>query len=90
MRNALAQWRFLLTYGLVVVGAVPLLTSAERPSIPRIGVLNPQSAAQFEEYLRLGLREVGYTEGQNIIIEWRRGATRQEEDRKSTRLNSSH
>ena len=81
MSNALARSRFLLTCGLLALSMVPLLTSAERPSIPRIGVLNPQSAAEFEEYLRLGLRELGYAEGQNIIIEWRRGATSHEDIR---------
>ena len=56
--------------------------SAEQPApIPRIGVLNPQSASQFEEYLVRGLREVGYTQGQNIVIEWRRGAASPEEIR---------
>src|SRR5215470_9018332 len=92
MINALARWRFLFSCELLLaVSAVPLLTSAEQSSTPRIGVLNPQSAAQFEEYLRLGLREVGYGEGQNIIIEWRRGATTHEDiiaqARDLTRLN---
>jgi putative ABC transport system substrate-binding protein len=79
--SGLAGWRFLFTCGLLVVSAVPLLASAEQPSIPRIGVLNPQSAAQFEEYLRRGLRELGYAEGQNILVEWRRGATSDEDMR---------
>lgn len=73
--------RILFTCGLLAC-ALPLLVTAEQPaSIPRIGVLNPQSAVQFEEYLRLGLRELGYAEGRNIIIEWRRGATSQEDIR---------
>jgi putative tryptophan/tyrosine transport system substrate-binding protein len=39
--------------------------------IPRIGYL-ALSAAPAEEAFRLGLRELGYVEGENIVVEWRR------------------
>ena len=82
MSAAPAALRILFRFGLLASCALPLLGTADQSApIPRIGVLNPQSAVQFEEYLRLGLRELGYAEGQNIIIEWRRGATNREDIR---------
>jgi hypothetical protein len=62
-------WRALFTCGVLSIIVTALPVRAVQPSIARIGVLEPQSALQFEEYLRKGLRELGYAEGQNIIIE---------------------
>ena len=50
-------------------------THAQQPAkIPRIGYLSGASfstlAARIEAF-RLGLRELGYVEGKNIVIEWR-------------------
>ena len=57
---------------LVVVGAA---AQAQQPTkIPRIGFLaiNRISAiAARTEAFRLGLRELGYMEGKNIVVEWR-------------------
>jgi putative ABC transport system substrate-binding protein len=42
--------------------------------IPRIGVLNASSAASMAsriELFRQGLRDLGYIEGQNLIVEYR-------------------
>ena len=49
---------------------------ADQPGIvARIGVLNPQTAsASLENALREGLTHLGYVEGRNIEIEWRRSA----------------
>jgi putative ABC transport system substrate-binding protein len=55
----------------VLLGTV--LARAQQPTkIPRVGVLRPDSPpdANFEAF-RQGLRELGYVEGQNIIIELR-------------------
>ena len=52
-----------------------VLAEAQQPKkIPRIGFLMPGSRSTYSmriEAFRNGLRELGYTEGQNIAIEWR-------------------
>jgi ABC-type uncharacterized transport system substrate-binding protein len=57
----------------VVVGAA--MAQAQQPKkIPRIGYLslgNPASESARSEEIRLALRELGYSEGQNIAIEYR-------------------
>jgi len=52
------------------------LTAEAQPSakIPRIGILVISTAqGRGIEALRQGLRDLGYVEGQNIVIEYRRG-----------------
>src|SRR4030095_6275464 len=39
--------------------------------VPRIGYQNAGSSGERQEAFRQGLRELGYVEGQNIVIEWR-------------------
>jgi len=60
----------------IALGAITLAANpavADSPTMPRIGVLLPQIlASPAEAGLREGLREQGYVEGQNIVIEWRR------------------
>jgi ABC-type uncharacterized transport system substrate-binding protein len=53
--------------------AAPLTAHAQPPSkVPRVGVLGERSPTDpFLAVFRQGLRELGYTEGQNIIIEYR-------------------
>jgi putative ABC transport system substrate-binding protein len=63
----------------VVLAAAVVLTSMDlacaqprpRQEIPRIGVLWESTIAPREEAFRQGLRELGYKEGQDIIIETR-------------------
>jgi len=51
----------------------PILAAADSVEMPRVGVLLPQVVASPAEVgLRDGLREQGYVDGQNIVIEWRR------------------
>src|SRR5438094_4547070 len=51
------------------------LTEAQQPKkVPRIGFLaatSPSVEAARIEAFRQGLRELGYVEGKNIVIEWR-------------------
>ena len=48
---------------------------AQQPTkVPRIGYLiavSPSTSASRIEAFRQGLRELGYIEGKNIVIEWR-------------------
>jgi putative tryptophan/tyrosine transport system substrate-binding protein len=51
--------------------AWPLATRAQqRQKVPRIGVLWPNPPATFD-FMRQGLRDFGYVEGQNIAFEFR-------------------
>ena len=61
-----------------ILSSVLLLTvssEAQQPTkVPRIGYLQappPSAVAARTEAFRQGLRELGYVEGKNIIIEWR-------------------
>jgi ABC-type uncharacterized transport system substrate-binding protein len=61
----------------VVLLAVAVIAAAQQPTkVPRIGYLTATSlsaiAARVEAF-RQGLRELGYVEGKNIVIEWRYG-----------------
>jgi ABC-type uncharacterized transport system substrate-binding protein len=50
----------------------PFATLAQQPEkIPRIGYLAPNSSPAFDEVFRQGLRDLGYVEGKNIVIEYR-------------------
>jgi putative tryptophan/tyrosine transport system substrate-binding protein len=65
----------LLTLG---VFGMPLAAAAQQPTqtMPRIGVLTSGSLASdaaWIEAFRQGLRELGYAEGHNIVIEYRYG-----------------
>jgi putative ABC transport system substrate-binding protein len=54
--------------------AWPIAAMAQQPEkIPRIGYLSPRSATlrERDESFRQGLRELGYVEGKNIVIEYR-------------------
>ena len=61
-----------LTIAMVVAGA---MVEAQQPKkVPRIGYLSPIDAAgdsARSEAIRLALRELGYIEGQSIVIEYR-------------------
>jgi ABC-type uncharacterized transport system substrate-binding protein len=67
MAKKIAPLLFAITALLVVN-----LADAQQGSIPRIGYLNPRSGpGTREEAFRQGLRDLGYIEGKNIVIEYR-------------------
>jgi hypothetical protein len=55
--------------------AWPLVTRAQQPAkVAQIGFMGPAPAANYlprVEALRAGLRDLGYVEGKNIVIEFR-------------------
>src|SRR5262244_592955 len=65
----------------IVLGALLLAfnysAEGQQPKkVPRIGYLinSPLAAsAEFQDAFRQGLRDLGYIEGKNIVIEWRSG-----------------
>jgi len=70
----------LRTIGLIVILALgilaaPLATEAQAPAkVPRIGFLGVASASSYAsevEAVRAGLRDFGYVDGKNIVIEYR-------------------
>jgi putative ABC transport system substrate-binding protein len=59
--------------------AAPLVTDAQQSAtIPRLGLLAATGDAALWEPLRQGLRDLGYVEGKNIVLEYRRSAGRSE------------
>jgi putative ABC transport system substrate-binding protein len=64
------------TAGLALLGGCELLSSDAGRSarVPRVGALfgsSPDAAAPLMAAIRQGLRDYGYVEPQNILIEWR-------------------
>ena len=59
----------------VVLLALGVIVEAQQPKkVPRIGYLSPDDPAREStrsEAIRLALRELGYVEGKNIVIEYR-------------------
>ena len=68
------KWLGLAVIAVVLVVAA-LGAQAQQPKkVPRIGYLSgspPSAIAEHNEAFRQGLRELGYMEGKNIVIEWR-------------------
>ncbi|HSF07674.1 MAG TPA: ABC transporter substrate-binding protein [Methylomirabilota bacterium] len=67
---------------LLALFLMPLATGAQPPGkMPRIGVLSggtPATYAARHEAFRRGLRELGYVEGKNIVLEYRYAEGKQE------------
>jgi putative ABC transport system substrate-binding protein len=64
----------------VVLFALGVIAEAQQPKkVYRIGVLSPRSGIEpNDEAFRQHLRELGYVEGQNLLIEWRFNKGKQE------------
>ena len=70
--------RSLLT--LLIVFALSIPAEAQQAKkIPRIGILTARSGALETEAFRDGLRELGYIEGQNLVMEYRSADDRLEQ-----------
>jgi len=73
--------RLMLTLALTIFAA-PLTAEAQQaPKVYRIGFLHPGSALPEPaslETLRQGMRELGYVEGQNLVMEYRYAEEREE------------
>ena len=77
------RWALALIVMVALGTLVAPLTAGAQPAakVPRIGVLHPGSladVAQFVDAFRQGLREHGYEEGKNIVVERRFGDSRPE------------
>jgi putative ABC transport system substrate-binding protein len=61
--------------GLGSAAARPVVARAQRPALPVIGYLSPQSAVGDYKLLTVpffqGLKETGYVEGQDVVVEYR-------------------
>src|SRR5438552_9171694 len=51
--------------------SVHLALAQQTKKVPRIGYLAADPQAPTQEAFRQGLRDLGYIEGQSILIEWR-------------------
>jgi len=76
MQRSTLSFILTLTLGCLVA---PLVAAAQQPpDVPHIGVLLSIPAPElFRERFREGLKDLGYTEGQNIFIEYRWAPARQ-------------
>ena len=63
---------------ILISGWVNLAEAQKAEKVYHIGYLAQSSRGRREEAFRQGLRELGYIEGQNIIIEWRFGRRKRE------------
>jgi len=83
MSVTIARTRELFLDILLSAAAVSaILTPAGSASVPHIGVMLPAATASASELgLRSGLREQGYIEGRDILIQWLRSGTSIEDAR---------
>jgi putative tryptophan/tyrosine transport system substrate-binding protein len=66
------KWLGFSAIAFVLVAATAVATAQQPGNVPRIGYLSLGSGfGVSDEAFRQGLRELGYTEGQNIVVEWR-------------------
>jgi hypothetical protein len=64
--------KLLVALGASVIAAPFALFAQQSEKVYRIGFLSPRPGIESgEEAFRQGLRNLGYVEGQNIVIEWR-------------------
>jgi putative tryptophan/tyrosine transport system substrate-binding protein len=69
-RRAISSKLFSCLLATVLLATVSIV-EAQQMKVPRIGYLVPTSSSPYIEAFRQGLRDLGYTEGKNILIEYR-------------------
>lgn len=68
------KWLGIVAIGVTFAMCGAVTQAQQTPKIPRIGYLAPNLSKEVRathEAFRLGLRELGYVDGKNIIIEYR-------------------
>jgi hypothetical protein len=81
-RNEVGMKKTTLLSILVVAVQLAVAVVAEAQplkKIPRIGYLAADSQAPSRDSFRQGLRDLGYVEGQSIVIEWRHAEGKSEQ-----------
>ena len=63
--------RFCLTLCAVLFALCCRVEAQQPTKVPRIGYQSAGNSEERQQAFRQGLRELGYVEGQNIVIEWR-------------------
>jgi putative tryptophan/tyrosine transport system substrate-binding protein len=77
-RTSFLSGKIFATLLILVLESCEAVAQAQRPTkIPRIGYLSGSASVSdnpaWREAFRQGLRELGYIEGKNIVVEWRFG-----------------
>jgi putative ABC transport system substrate-binding protein len=65
------KWLGVVGILVLTLGCVGMAQAQQSAKIPRIGYLGSVSSSTRIGAFRQGLRELGYVEGKNIVIEWR-------------------
>jgi len=66
------MFKKILLLATVILAVVHFADAQQAKKVPRIGYLSARSVkGPSDEAFRQGLRDLGYIEGQNIVIEWR-------------------
>jgi putative ABC transport system substrate-binding protein len=74
VRRQNLEWAGIVGILVLILGCVGMARAQQPTKVPRIGYLSstsPSAGSSRIEAFRQGLRELGYVEGKNLVIEWR-------------------